>query len=149
MEQIPPSPNPFVSVDSSVIVGAPIAQVFEHWDRVEDFPKFMEGVREIRWLDQKRFSLKSENNGTYYHSVCELTLRIPERRMAWRTIEGPDCSGVVCFENAGGGRTEVTLKMRYNPAMGWQNLQEVEQRLGRNMKRFKEMVEAGRPVEVT
>ena len=104
----------------------------------------MEGVREIRWLDEKKFSLKSENDGQFYLSLCELTLRIPERRMAWRTLEGPDCSGVACFQNAGGGQTEVTLKMRYNPETGWHNLEQVEQRLGRNMKRFKELVEGGR-----
>ena len=147
MDQIPSAPNPFVSVDCTVSIQAPIAEVFERWSRVEDFPTFMEGVREIRWLDEKRFSLKSENDGEFYHSICELTLRIPERRMAWRTLEGPDCSGVACFQNAGGGRTEVTLKMRYNPETGWHNLEQVEQRLGRNMRRFKELVEAGRAVD--
>jgi len=148
MQSIPPSPNPFVSVDCTVTVHAPVREVFERWSRVEDFPTFMEGVREIRWLDEKRFSLKSENDGEFYHSLCELTLRINERRMAWRTLEGPDCSGVACFQNAGGGCTEVTLKMRYNPETGWHNLEQVEQRLGRNMKRFKELVEAGRAVKV-
>ena len=144
MEQIPPAPTPFVSVDCSVVIDAPLTDVFERWSRVEDFPTFMEGVREIRWLDEKRFSLKSENDGQFYHSICELTLRIPERRMAWRTLEGPDCSGVACFQNAGGGRTEVTLKMRYNPETGWHNLEQVEQRLDRNMKRFKDLVETAR-----
>ena len=144
-----PTPlNPVIAIEQTVAVHAPIAEVFERWCRVEDFPSFMEGVREIRWLDEKRFSLKSENDGEFYHSICELTLRIPERRMAWRTLEGPDCSGVACFQIAGGGRTEVTLKMRYNPETGWHNLEQVEQRLGRNMKRFKELVEAGRAVRV-
>ena len=107
----------------------------------------MEGVREIRWLDEKKFSLKSENDGEFYHSLCELTLRIPERRMAWRTLEGPDCSGVTCFQLAPGGCTEVTLKMRYNPETGWHNRKQVEERLQRNMNRFKELVEAGRSVK--
>jgi uncharacterized membrane protein len=138
------SSNPFVSIDCSVVIQAPIAEVFARWCKVEDFPSFMEGVREIRWLDDKKFSLKSENDGQYYHSICELTLRIPERRMAWRTLEGPDCSGVACFQNAGGGCTEVTLKMRYNPETGWHNRVQVEQRLGRNMKRFKELAEGAR-----
>jgi uncharacterized membrane protein len=144
MESIPPAPNPFISIDCTVLIDAPISEVFEHWNRVEAFPTFMEGVREIRWLDEKKFSLKSENDGQYFHSLCELTLRIPERRMAWRTLEGPDCSGVACFQLAGGGRTEVTLKMRYNPDTGWQNREQVEQRLGRNLSRFKALVEAAR-----
>jgi len=149
MERIPKAPNPFISIDCTVLIDAPVADVFERWNRVEDYPLFMEGVREIRWLDDKKFSLKSENDGQFFHSLCELTLRIPERRMAWRTLEGPDCSGVACFQNAGGGRTEVTLKMRYNPKTGWHNREQVEQRLGRNMNRFKTLVEAAREAKAS
>ncbi len=126
-----------------MVVHAPIAEVFERWCRVEDYPKFMEGVREIRWLDEKKFSLKSENAGEYFHSLCELTLRIPERRMAWRTLEGPDSSGVACFQIATGGKTEVTLKMRYNVETGWKDREQVEERLKRNLDRFKDLVESG------
>ena len=138
--------NPVIALEHTVTVQAAIADVFERWCRVEEFPSFMEGVREIRWLDEKRFSLKSENGGQFYHSTCELTLRIPERRMAWRTLEGPDSSGVACFQNAGGGQTEVTLKMRYNPENGWQDRTQVEERLRRNLVRFKELVESGKSV---
>jgi uncharacterized membrane protein len=142
-----PTPlNPVIAIEQTVAVHAPIAEVFERWCRVEDFPSFMEGVREIRWLDEKKFSLKSENGGQYFHSLCELTLRIPERRMAWRTIEGPDSSGVACFQNVGGGFTEVTLKMRYNPENGWHDTKQVEDRLRRNLGRFKELVEGGRSI---
>jgi len=148
MSEASSSPSsPFVVLEKSVLVQAPISEVFERWNRVDDFPSFMEGVREIRWLDDKKFSLKSENDGQHYLSLCELTLKIPERRMAWRTLEGPDCSGVACFQNAGGGLTEVTLKMRYNPETGWHNQVQVEDRLQRNLVRFKELVESGRSVE--
>src|ERR1043165_8893792 len=143
----PSSPHSHViALECTVTVQAPISDVFERWCRVEDFPSFMEGVREIRWLDDKRFSLKSENGGEYFHSTCELTLRIPERRMAWRTIEGPDSSGVACFQNVGGGVTEVTLKMRYNPETGWTDRVQVEDRLQRNLVRFKNLVETGSTV---
>ena len=149
MEQKPHEPNPFVSIECTVEIDAPIAEVFARWCRVEDFPSFMEGVREIRWLDEKKFSLKSENDGQFYLSLCELTLRIPERRMAWRTLEGPDCSGVACFQMAKGGRTEVTLKMRYNPETGWHNKKQVKDRLKRNMGRFKALVEAAKSVKAS
>jgi uncharacterized membrane protein len=143
-----PSPqNSFIAIEQAVLVRAKIADVFERWCRVEEFPSFMEGVREIRWLDDKRFSLKSENDGQFFHSTCELTLRIPDRRMAWRTLSGPDSAGVACFQNAGGGWTEVTLKMRYNPDGGWQNRHQVEGRLRRNLDRFKELVEGAKSVE--
>jgi uncharacterized membrane protein len=146
MAELPTQQNSIIAVDQTVVVLAPIAEVFKRWCRVEDFPTFMEGVREIRWLDEKKFSLKSENGGQHYLSICELTLRIPERRMAWRTLEGPDSSGVACFQNAGGGATEVTLKMRYNAESGWRNQEEVTERLRRNLERFKALVEGGKQI---
>ena len=142
-----PSPHdPQVFVQYTVLVEAPIKAVYDRWNRVEEFPSFMEGVREIAWLDERRFSLKSEHEGKHFLSICEIALRIPERRMAWRTLEGPDSSGVACFQNVGAGRTEVTLKMRYNPNDGWQNTAEVEARLRRNLDRFKALVESGRAI---
>ena len=142
------SKNSIIPVDHTVVVRAPIKDVYERWNRIEDFPSFMEGVREIAWLDEKRFSLKSEAEGQTFQSVCEITLRIPERRMAWRTLSGgPDSSGVVCFQNAGGGFTEVTLKMRYDPETGWKNRAQLEQRLQRNLERFKELVEQGKSLK--
>jgi uncharacterized membrane protein len=142
-----PSEKPFVAVQHSLLIEAPVHLVYERWNRVEEFPAFMEGVREITWLDDRRFSLKSEHEGQHFLSICEIALRIPERRLAWRTLEGPDSSGVACFQNAGNGRTEVTLKMRYNPNDGWQNTELVEQRLRRNLDRFKSLVENGQAVE--
>lgn len=130
-----------IAIEQTVSVKAPISVVFERWCRVDDFPHFMEGVREIRYLDDKRFTLTSENGGQFYHSICEVTLRIPDRRMAWRTLEGPDSSGVACFQNAGGGYTDVTLKMRYDPENGWSDREQVQDRLRRNLGRFKDLVE--------
>ena len=66
MPESPTPYNPIIVVEHTVTVQAPIADVFERWSRVEDYPSFMEGVREIRWLDEKRFSLKSENGGQHY-----------------------------------------------------------------------------------
>ena len=115
--------------------------VYERWNRVEDYPAFMEGVQEIQWLDEKRFILKSEFAGTVFESVCEVVLRIPAKRLAWRTLSGPDSSGVVCFEPVGEG-TAVTLKLRYNPGDGWSDESVVKARLERNLERFKKLVES-------
>lgn len=130
-----------VPVECTVAIEAPIKAVYDRWNRIEEFPSFMEGVREIAWMDEKRFNLVSEAGGKFFTSVCEITLRIPERRIAWRTLSGPDSSGVVCFQNAGGGRTEVTLKMRYDPSTGWEDREQLESRLQRNLRRFKDLVE--------
>ncbi len=135
------SPDSVLSVEHAVVVHAPIKEVYERWSRIEEFSSFMDGVKEAAWLDDRRFSLTSEAMGKLFPSICEITLRIPERRLAWRTLSGPDSSGVVCFQNAGGGKTEVLLKMRYNPEGGWEDREQLESRLQRNLRRFKDLVE--------
>ncbi len=101
----------------------------------------MEGVKELVSLDDRHFRLTSEACGKIFVSHCEITLRIPERRLAWRTLDGPDSSGVVCFQNAGHGHTDITLKMRYDPSGGWEDLEQVTSRLQRNLRRFQDLVE--------
>jgi uncharacterized membrane protein len=139
-------PSSFTSVEHTVVVAAPISEVFERWQRIEDYPRFMEGVREISWLDEKRFRLRSESGGEFYESICEMVLKIPEQRLAWRTLSGPDSSGVASFERAPGERTTMTLKMRYDSGAGWQDSAQVAERLRGNLERFKALMEAGAPV---
>lgn len=134
--------DPFISLEHTIVAHAPIKAVFEKWSRIEDFPSFMEGVCEMKWVDDKRFELVSEHAGSRFVSLCEITLRIPERRLAWRTLSGPDSAGVACFSDRSNGRTEVTLKMRYNPATGWSNREELTSRLRGNLERFKQLAEA-------
>ena len=136
----------FISVEHSVTIAAPISDVFERWQRIEDYPRFMEGVREISWLDEKRFRLHSESGGEFYESICEMVLKIPGKRLAWRTLSGPDSSGVASFELAHGGRTAMTLKMRYDAGAGWQDSAQVAERLRGNLERFKALMEAATPV---
>ena len=136
----------FISVEQSVTIAAPISDVFERWQRIEDYPRFMEGVREIAWLDETRFRLRSESGGEFYESICEMVLKIPDKRLAWRTLSGPDSSGVACFDRTHGGRTTMTLKMRYDNGTGWQDSAQVAERLRGNLERFKALMEAGAAV---
>jgi len=129
------------TASSTVRINASVEAVFARWSRMEDFPSFMEGVLEMRPVGEKQFILKSESGGVFYESTCEIVLRIPQKRLAWRTLAGPESSGVVCFERAGDG-AEVTLKMRYDPESNWNDQEQVNSRLQRNLQRFKALVEA-------
>jgi uncharacterized membrane protein len=129
------------TVEHTVTVSANAQVVYERWNRIEKHSSFMEGVKEIRWLDEKRFTLVSEFGGSLFESLCEVVLRIPGKRIAWRTLTGADSSGVVCFDSVGTGSVAVTLKMRYNPNDGWSDEVEIKRRIERNLARFKKLVE--------
>jgi len=98
----------------SVVVKAPIDQVYEQLSRVEDLPKFVTPLRNVRRLDDSHFSYSWHPNGNEQQGVFHIVLRVPGRRIAWGSISDGLSSGVVCFEPLSGQETEVTLKIRSN-----------------------------------
>jgi uncharacterized membrane protein len=96
----------------SVIVKAPIGQIYEQWLRVEDLPKFITPLRNVRRLDDARFSYTWHPNGNEQQGVLHIVLRVPGRRIAWRSMSDGFMSGVVSFEPRSDQETEITLKIR-------------------------------------
>lgn len=41
-------------IEQSCEVNAPLRAVYNQWTQFEEFPRFMEGVKEVRQLDDKR-----------------------------------------------------------------------------------------------
>jgi uncharacterized membrane protein len=100
------------AAQQSVIVKAPIDEVYEQWSRVEDLPKFITPLRNVRRLDDVRFSYSWHPNGNEQQGIFHIVLRIPGRRIAWRSMSDGFISGVVCFEPRSGQETEITVKIR-------------------------------------
>ena len=122
-----------------VVVKAPIARVYEQWSRIEDLPRFITAIREVRRMDDAHFSYIWDLNGKRKKGIFHIVLQIPGRRIAWRSISDGFMSGVVFFEPRSEKETEVTLKIRsiFDPP----NLsRRVEEYLG-NFKRLVEKEE--------
>ncbi len=41
-------------IEKSIEVNVPVRTAYNQWTQFEDFPKFMEGVRQVTQLDEKR-----------------------------------------------------------------------------------------------
>ena len=120
----------------SVVVKAPVQRVYEQWARVEDLPKFITPLRNIKKIDGSQFSYTWHPDGEERRGVFQILLQIPGRRIAWCTLSNGFMSGVVSFEPHSDGKTEVTLKVRsiFDPP----NLsRRIEEYLGN----FKQLVE--------
>jgi uncharacterized membrane protein len=124
----------------SVLVKAPVAQVYEQWSRIEDLPKFIAPLRNVQRMDDTRFSYTWHPNGGEQQGVFQIVLRIPGRRIAWRSMSDGFMSGVVSFEPRSDRETEITLKIRsiFDPP---RLARRVEEYLG-NFKRLVEKEEA-------
>ena len=136
----PPAVQPVINAAQEfVVVKAPIARVYEQWSRIEDLPRFITAIREVRRIDDTHFSYIWDLNGEDEKGIFHIVLQIPDRRIAWRTISNGFLSGVVSFEPRSEKETEVTLKIRsiFDPP----NLsRRVEEYLG-NFKRLVEKEE--------
>ena len=128
-------------VEKSIVVDAPVAPVYEQWTRIEEFPRFMQALKEVRRTGENQFLWRGEIHGQEFESATEVALQIPEHRLAWRSLSGPDSSGVVCFEPHAENQTLVTLKMKYLPDSGWQEPGELARRLEESLRRFKILME--------
>ena len=119
-----------------VVVKAAVAPVYEQWSRIEDLPRFITSLREVRRIDDTHFSYTWHPNGEEQRGIFHIVLRIPGRRIAWRTMSNGFISGVVSFEPRSNQETEITLKIRsiFDPPR-------LSRRLEEYLRNFKRLVE--------
>jgi len=121
-----------------VVVKASLDRVYKQWSRIEDLPKFITPLREVRRIDDTHFAYTWHRNGDDQRGVFHIVLQIPGRRIAWRTMCEGFMSGVVSFEPRSQEETEVTLKIRsiLDPPS-------LSQRVEEYLRNFKQLVENG------
>jgi uncharacterized membrane protein len=134
-----PAPIKLNAARRSVIVKAPIDDVYEQWSRVEDLPKFITPLRNVQRMDDARFSYTWDRNGSEQRGIFQILLRIPGRRIAWGSMSNGLMSGVVRFEPRPHQETEITLKVRSIFA-----LSSLSRRVKEYLANFKRLVENGK-----
>ncbi|MER7368941.1 SRPBCC family protein, partial [Nonomuraea wenchangensis] len=111
-----------VDVTAAVTVNASPGAV---WALVSDysaFPKFMPQVYEVRLSDDGRIShwLISGPAGTPVRFDASETRRVEGRELAWKSAEGELIAhaGTLRLAAVPGGRTQVQVRLSYNPVAG-------------------------------
>jgi HSP20 family molecular chaperone IbpA/uncharacterized protein YndB with AHSA1/START domain len=102
-------------IEKSIEVNAPLRAVYNQWTRFEDFPRFMEGVLEVRRVDDTRLHWHAQIGGKDKHWDARITEQVPDHRIAWQSISGSASSGTVELEPITEQRTRITLKASYDP----------------------------------
>jgi uncharacterized membrane protein len=109
-----------ILVQKTLTIHVPVEQVFAFWSRFENFPQFMEHVQEIRSDGDRSHWRVSGPAGTSLEWDAEITKRIENRVIAWRSLEGSavENHGEVHFERVGDGATRISIHMSYHPPGG-------------------------------
>ena len=96
-------------------IGVPVHAVYNQWTQFEEFPQFMDGVKEVRQLDDTHLHWRAEIWGKEKEWDAEITEQEPDQRISWKSVSGAENAGTVRFEPLGADRTLVRLVMAYDP----------------------------------
>jgi uncharacterized membrane protein len=136
------------SIEKAIEVDAPLSKVYNQWTQFEEFPQFMEGVKEVRQLDDKRLHWVAEIGGKRKEWDAEIFEQVPDETIAWRSMGGAKNSGQVSFAPAGNNGTRVCLRLNYDPEGAMENMADalgvVGRRVEGDLERFKKFIEARR-----
>jgi len=133
------------NIEQSIDVHVPVHTAYNQWTQFEEFPHFMEGVEEIRQLDDKRLYWRANVGGKEKEWDAVITEQIPDQRIAWKNTTGAQNAGVVTFHHISDNTTRVMLQLEYDPEGIIENVGDtigvVSSRVKGDLERFKEYIE--------
>jgi uncharacterized membrane protein len=134
------------TIEKSIDVDVPVRTAYNQWTQFEEFPRFMEGVREVRQLDDRRLLWRATVAGKDKEWEAEITEQTPDQRIAWTSRSGARNAGVVTFHRLGDDLTRIMLQVDYDPEGVVENVGDalgvVQSRVAGDLERFKRFIES-------
>jgi uncharacterized membrane protein len=143
-----------VFIQKTIHVRAPVEDVYRFWANLENLPKFLSHVREVRRLGARASHWRVDGPaGLPVEWDAELIRSVSNRLFAWKSRAGSPIQhmGTVHFDAEGGG-TRIHLQMRYTPpggaighALAYLVGADAKTELDEDLVRMKTYLETGRP----
>jgi len=138
------------TIESSIEVEVPVSTAYNQWTQFEEFPKFMQGIDEVRQLDDTRLHWVASIGGRRAEWDAKILEQHPDRQISWISEDGKKTRGTVTFESLGESRTLVRLSMGYQAEGFVEAVGSAagldRRRIEGDLARFKELIE-GRGTE--
>jgi uncharacterized membrane protein len=100
-------------IESSIEVAVPVSAAYNQWTQFEEFPRFMDGVEEVRQLGDTRLHWVASVGGRRAEWDAKILEQHPDRQISWISEDGKKNRGTVTFESLGEDRTLVRLSLGY------------------------------------
>lgn len=134
------------TIERSIDVGVPVTTAYDQWTQFEEFPAFMEGVKEVHQLNETLLHWVVEVGGRVKEWDAQIVEQRPDQKVAWRSVAGTPEAGAVTFEEVSPSTTRITVRMEHEP----ENIVEkagsmlgvADRRLDDDLHRFKDMIES-------
>jgi len=134
-----------VSVEESVEIDVPVETAYNQWTQFEEFPRFMEGIDEVRQPDDTHLHWVASSGGRRREWDAEISEQRPDERIAWHATSGKRNAGVVTFHRIGDERSKVMVQLDFEPEGLRESLGSMvgldRRRIRGDLERFSELVE--------
>jgi uncharacterized membrane protein len=140
-------------LEQAIAINGSAEDLFNIWRDFENLPRFMSHLVRIKARRNRSHWVARGPAGTTVTWDAEIVTEDPGRMIAWRSLEGSqvNTAGSVHFTPLPAGRgTEVRVTLKYDPPCGplgswlaWVFRQDPENQIREDLRRFKQMVEAG------
>ena len=133
-------------IEKSIEINVPVKTAYNQWTQFEEFPRFMEGVEQVRQIDDKHLHWKASIGGKQKEWDAVITEQIPDQRIAWMSQGGTKNGGMVTFSPVSENKSKLNLRLEYEPegtvektgdAVGM-----VSGRVEGDLQRFKDFIES-------
>jgi uncharacterized membrane protein len=143
-----------IHVEKHVSINRPIGEVYQFWRNLENLPRFMKHLKEVRTLDAKRSHwVANAPLGASVEWDAEIIMEQTDELIAWRSLPEAQVpnAGSVRFRALPAGRgTEVTVILEYIPPAGAVGAafaklfsEEPSQQIEGDLRRLRSVLEAG------
>jgi uncharacterized membrane protein len=133
-------------VEESIEVNVPVSTAYNQWTQFEEFPKFMEGVESVKQIDDTHLRWAAEIGGKRQEWEAEITEQKPDRKIAWRAVDGDYNSGTVTFEPVSENETRINVVIEHETEGMVESLGSAlgadSRHVNGDLERFKELVES-------
>lgn len=132
-------------VEAGIEIQVPVNMAYDQWTQFETFPTFLPNIDEVRQVDDVTLDWKAKVGMETLSWRARITEQIPDKRIAWKSIQGYEHAGVVTFHRLSDGVCRVMVQLSFVPS---RVIEKIGSQLGiaqslvlQNLKGFKQFLE--------
>lgn len=131
-------------IEHTIEVNLPLPSVYKAWTEFREYPRFMEGVDEVRQMRDGNLHWVAEVDGERTEWDAHITELVPNRKLVWQSDDSRVREEAVSFSTVGPERTRVKRSVHYEPdgpEMAGDWLGTISRRIEGDLMRFRDYVE--------
>ena len=135
-----------LTIEKSIEVNVPVGTAYHQWTQFEEFPRFMDWVKEVHQLDDRHLRWRAQIGGQQKEWDVEIIEQTPDQRIMWTSHAGAINGWLVTFQSLSDIRSRVKLQLAYAPQstveQAGDRLEVLASRVQEDLERFKEFIES-------